>query len=100
MFDFILNYWIEILFSLVVTFFTYLYRKVFKYLKKIDILERQACLNLKFHIIERYKIISAKGYITLEEKEEINELYNSLKDIKCTNVANDIIQNINDIPIK
>ena len=57
-------------------------------------------LNLKFHIIERYKTISAKGYITMEEKEEINELYNSLKNINCQNVADEIIKNINNIPLK
>ena len=100
MLDFIINYWIEIFFSLIITILTYLYRKILKYLKKIDTLETQACLNLKFHIIERYKTINAKGYITMEEKEEINELYNSLKSIKCHNVADDIIKNINEIPLK
>ena len=50
MLDFIINYWLEIFFSLIVLIFTHLYRKILKYLKKIDTLETQACLNLKFHI--------------------------------------------------
>lgn len=100
MFSFILNYWLEILFSLVVAIFTYLYKKIMRYLKKIDMLENQACLNLKFHIIERYKLFSSRGYITMEEKEEVNDLYNSLKCISCANIADEIIKNINDIPLK
>ena len=36
----------------------------------------------------------------MEEKEEINELYNSLKNINCQNVADEIIKNINNIPLK
>ena len=57
MVSFIINYWIEIVFSLIVTFLTYLYRKIIKYIQKIDILKDQACLNLKMHISEKYELI-------------------------------------------
>lgn len=100
MLEFIINYWIEIFFSLIVFLVTHLYFKIVKYIKKIDILENQACLNLKFHIIEKYQFINKKGYITMAEKEEINELYNSLKSVKCSNYVDEIIKNLNSIPLK
>lgn len=100
MLSFIMKYWIEILFSLLVTVVTYLYRKIFKYIKKIDILEKQACLNLKIHILEKYEAIKKKKYITLEEKEEIMNLYNIYKKLECSNIVEEIIKELANIPLK
>lgn len=100
MFSFIMEYWIEILFSLLVTVITHLYRKIFKYLKKIDILEKQACLNLKMHILEKYETIKKKEYITLEEKEEIINLYIIYKKLGCSNIVEEIIKELANIPLK
>lgn len=100
MLSFILNYWIEILFSLIVTVITFIYRKIFKYVKKIDILKEGACLNLKMHIIEKYEKVLKKKYITIEEKEEIMTLYNVYKKLECSNIVEEIIKELSNIPLK
>lgn len=100
MVSFIINYWIEIVFSLIVTFLTYLYRKITKYIKKIDILKDQACLNLKMHISEKYELIKKKNFITMEEKEEIITLYELYKKLECSNIADEMVKEINNIPFK
>ncbi len=100
MVSFILHYWIEILFSVIVTLLTHLYRKISKYIKKIDILEKQACLNLKIHISEKYFIIKKKEYITMDEKEEIMELYNLYKKLECSNIVDEMVKELNNIPLK
>ena len=100
MVSFIINYWIEIVFSLIVTFLTYLYRKITKYIKKIDILKDQACLNLKMHISEKYEINKKKNFITMEEKEEIITLYELYKKLECSNIADEMVKEINNIPFK
>ena len=97
---FITEYWVEILFSLLVTVITHLYRKIFKYVKKIDIIEEQACLNLKMHILEKYGTIRKKKYITLEEKEEIMNFYNIYKKLECSNIVEEIIKELANIPLK
>ena len=74
MLSFIMNYWITILFSLVVAIVTFLYRKLLKYLKNIDILEKQACLVLKLIILKKYEEINEKNFITVAEQEEILEI--------------------------
>lgn len=99
MVSFIINYWIEIVFSLIVTFLTYLYRKIIKYIKKIDILKDQVCLNLKMHISEKYELIKKKNLITMEEKEEIITLYELYKKLECSNIADEMVKEINNIPI-
>ena len=63
MLSFIVHYWIEILFSVIVTILTHLYRKISKYIRKIDKLENEACANLKIHIKEKYTEIKKKEYI-------------------------------------
>lgn len=100
MVSFIINYWIEIVFSLIVTFLTYLYRKIIKYIKKIDILKDQACLNLKMHISEKYELIKKKNLITMEEKEEIITLYELYKKLECSNIADEMVKEINNIPFR
>ncbi len=100
MVSFIINYWIEIVFSLIVTFLTYLYRKITKYIKKIDILKDQACLNLKMHISEKYELIKKKNFITMEEKEEIINLYELYKKLECSNIADEMVKEINNIPFR
>lgn len=100
MVSFIIHYWIEIVFSLIVTFLTYLYRKITKYIKKIDILKEQACLNLKMHISEKYELIKKKNFITMEEKEEIITLYELYKKLECSNIVDEMVKEINNIPFK
>ena len=100
MISFIVKYWIEILFSLLVTIITHLYRNLRKYIKKIDTLEGQACLNLKLHIIERYMVFRENGFVSMDEKEDVLELYNFLKSFNCSNIAEDIIKEINKLPLR
>ena len=100
MLSFIIKYWLEISLSLVLAVLSYLYRKIFKYIKKIDILEAQACLNLKIHIVEKYEIIKKKEYITMDEKEELLILYNIYKKLECSNIVEEMIKELNNMPLK
>lgn len=100
MFSFVIKYWIQILFSLLVTLITHLYHNIYKYIKKINSLEKQSCLNIKIHIIDKYEKVISKGYITMEEKEEILELYNIYKTLNCESVVDDLVQKLESVPIK
>ena len=100
MFSFIIHYWIGILFSLIVTLITHLYHNIYKYIKKINVINDEACLNIKLHIINKYEKISSKGYMTMEEKEELSEIYEIYKKLNCSNVATDLINSLESIPIK
>lgn len=100
MLSFIVHYWIEILFSVIVTILTHLYRKISKYIRKIDKLENEACTNLKIHIKEKYTEIKKKEYITMEEKEEIMELYELYKKLECSNIVDEMVKEINILPLK
>ena len=100
MLSFIVHYWIEILFSVIVTILTHLYRKISKDIRKRDKLENEACTNLKIHIKEKYTEIKKKEYITMEEKEEIMELYELYKKLECSNIVDEMVKEINILPLK
>ena len=82
MISFITEYWIGIIFTLLITLVTNLYRKISKYIKKIDALQQQACLNLKIHIVEKFEKIRINNSITIEEKEELGRLYALCKKVR------------------
>lgn len=100
MISFIINYWIEILFSLIVTVLSHLYRKISKYIKRINALEKESCLNLKIHIIQRYEAIKKREYITMDEKEEIIELYDLYKNLECSSIVDEIMKEISNMNLK
>lgn len=100
MISFIINYWIEILFSLIVTVLSHLYRKISKYIKRIKTLEKESCLNLKIHIIQKYEAIKKREYITMDEKEEIIELYDLYKNLECSSIVDEIMKEISNMNLK
>ena len=52
------------------------------------------------HIAERYAEIKKKDYITMEGKEQIMELYELYKKLECSNIADEMVKEINSIPFK
>lgn len=100
MFSFVIKYWMQILFSLLITLISHIYHHIYKYIKKIKSLEKQSCLNLKMHILDKYERINTKGYMTIKEKEEIYELYDIYKKLDCESVVDDLIQSLENIKIK
>lgn len=52
------------------------------------------------HISEKYELIKKKNFITMEEKEEIINLYELYKKLECSNIADEMVKEINNIPFR
>ena len=100
MLDFIIKYWIQILFGIIISLFTYLYKQILNYKKKIDKTNEGIVVLLKIKIIERYDICRNKEKITIEEKEVVLDLYNVYKNFECCDVIKDLIEKIKAFPIE
>lgn len=100
MLNFIVQYWIQILFGLIISLFTYLFRQVSAYKNKLDANNQGIVVLLKIKIIEQYNKSIRKEAISIEEKEIIIELYNVYKEFECCDVIEDLIKKINAIPIE
>lgn len=78
MLDFIVQYWIEILFGAMLTCITYLVRLVFKRIKENDqkqtAIEKGVQALLRDRIVKAYYHYVEKGYITLHGLENVRRM--------------------------
>ena len=100
MLEFIIKYWIEFIFGAVMTLLTFLIKQVKKYKKSLDDTSKGVIVLLKTEIIEKYDILSKQEAITIDEKQSILSIYNVYKKLECCTVIDELIANLDSIPIK
>ena len=100
MLEFIIKYWIEFIFGAVMTLLTFLIKQVKKYKKSLDDTSKGVIILLKTEIIEKYDILSKQEAITIDEKQSILSIYNVYKKLECCTVIDELIANLDSIPIK
>lgn len=100
MLEFILEYWIQLLFGIIISLFTYFLKDISRYKKRLDSTNEGIVVILKMKIEEKYNLYIKKESISIEEKQEIIDLYNIYKKFECCDVIADLIKKINSIPIK
>jgi hypothetical protein len=100
MLDFILQYWLEILFGVLISLFTYLYKK-YNGVKKISkTVEERVVALLKNEILNNYCILSNKSSVTMTEKETINTFYDQYVVLTNKEDLRDLLNKINNMPIE
>lgn len=100
MLNFIIQYWIQILFGLIISCFTYFLRMISKYKKKLDATNEGIVVILKIKIVEQYNLYMQKKHITVEEKEVLIDMFNVYKKFECCDVIADLMAKIDSIPIE
>ncbi len=100
MLEFIIRYWIQILFGLIITLFSYFIKVISNYKKTLDATNKGVIVILKTKIIENYNNLIGKETITIYERQTISELYNVYEKLECCDVIKDLMEKINSIPIK
>lgn len=94
MMNFILQYWIQMVFGLLISFAGYLYRQVKRYRTKIQTIESTLILLLKDNILDLYQEVKEKDIISVSEKEKINQLFQEYKKFECCGIIQDIMLNL------
>lgn len=92
--NFIIEYWLQILFGLLVSFAGYLYHQIKKDRSNWKVMQRSVVVLLKQSIITLYINVKYKETITVTEKEAIHELYREYKKLECCDVIDDIMMNL------
>lgn len=100
MLDFIVRYWLEILFGLLTGAVSLFYRRLSGYKKMLDNTKVGVKVLLKAKITEFYMKSIDRGYITLCEKEIVNETYKTYQDLGGDAVSSELIEEINNTPVK
>lgn len=99
MLEFILKYWIEVGFGLIVGLTAFLYRKISHYYEMMNWTKNGVKVLLKDEIIRRYNEIKKEGSLSLFEKEAIIDLYQEYKNLGGNGMIEDVIDDISEIPI-
>lgn len=100
MLNFILQYWLEIVFGLVIGVLTYFIRQIKNYKKTLDTTSKGVVVLLKTKIIERYDVLVNKDAISIAEKQSILDIYNVYKELDDCSVIKGLIKKIDSIPIR
>ncbi len=100
MFSIIVNHAIEIFISIIFFLITYLYKKIIGFNRMINSTRDGVKILLKNRIIEKYYRFKSEGFITIFDKQIINELYNEYHNLGGNGVISDIISEINSLEIK
>ncbi len=92
--EFILKYWIQFFFGLVISFATYLYHCLKKYYKQLEATKKMTLLLAKIEIINLYEQVKDKDDISIREKEKMMELYNEYSKFEQCDIIYDIMEEI------
>lgn len=100
MFSIILNHLVEIFLSVIIFFISYLYKKIMGFNRMINSTCEGVRILLKNRIIEKYYRFKNDGFISIFDKQIVNELYSEYHNLGGNGVISDIIDEINSLDIR
>lgn len=79
--EFIIKYWLEIAFTLVVGAVSYIFKKITGLYKRQKAVEQGVQALLRNELIRRYREYETKGEISILDKENIEHMYNEYRNL-------------------
>ena len=99
MLDILINHFIEIILGFIITFLTYMYKKLINYNRMIKFVRDGVKALLKTKIIEKYNYYKELGTITIFDKQLISDLYSEYHNLGGNGVITDLMEEVNSLPI-
>lgn len=100
MINFIITYWLEVTFGIILSLITVLWQNIKTYHKKMESIKSGVKILLKNEITNYYDEAILKNSITLFEKEMLIELYKQYKNLEGNGLIENLIEKIDTIPLK
>lgn len=100
MFEFIVEYWLEALFTLICGIFTMLFRYIIKKLKRQQAVEAGLQALLRNELIKSYREYEGKGEISILDKENMEHLFKEYKNLGGNGTVEQMYKEILNLPIK
>ena len=104
MIDFITEYWLETIFTLLCSVFTLLFKRLFKKIKENR--ERQNAVEsglqalLRNELIRRYREYEEKGEISILDKENMEHMFKEYENLGGNGTVAQMYKEILNLPIK
>ncbi|MEG0825891.1 MAG: hypothetical protein RR404_00285 [Bacilli bacterium] len=97
--NFIVTYWVEFLFGILISATTYLIKKTTDYKKTLQSTTKGVQVLLKTKIIEHYNLYKQRNGISIYEKELVNELYKEYHNLGGNGVIESLKEQIDELPL-
>lgn len=96
---FIVTYWIEIGFGILISVVTYFYRLLKNYKRIIISMKNGVRSLLKVEIIRKYYEYKEKGGISMHERQIVEDLYTEYVNLGGNGIVKQLCDEINELPI-
>lgn len=104
MFEFIIKYWIEVLFTLICTAFTFIFKYVLNKIKKQtdkqNAMEAGVQALLRDRLIDRYREVKEKNEISILDRENLQHMYNEYVNLGGNGTVKQLMDELLEIPTK
>lgn len=100
MFEFVLKYWLDFLFGLLITGMSLAYKKLAKKVKEAEYVKEGVLAILHDRLFQAGRYYIAKNEITLDELKNMEYLYNSYHNLGGNGTGTEIWERVKDLPIK
>lgn len=100
MIEFVIEYWIEFVFGVVISILTYLVNKLRKLHSRQKAVENGVQALLRNELIRRYREYEVKGEITILDKENMEHLFKEYQNLGGNGTVAQMYEEIINLPIK
>ena len=100
MLEFIIKYWIEFVFGIVISALTYLINKIKKLHIREKAVENGVQALLRNELIRRYREYEVKGEITILDKENMEHLFREYQNLGGNGTVAQMYEEILNLPTK
>lgn len=100
MIEFIIKYWLEIAFTLVVSAFSYLMKKILALHKRQKAIENGVQALLRNELIRRYREYEIKGEMTILDKENMELMFKEYQNLGGNGTIKKMYDEMLELPTK
>ena len=100
MIEFIIKYWLEIAFTLVVSAFSYLMKKIVSLHKRQKAIENGVQALLRNELINRYREYETKGEMTILDKENMELMFKEYENLGGNGTIKQMYDEMLELPTK
>lgn len=100
MIEFIIKYWLEIAFTLVVSAISYILKRIFGLFKRQKAIEQGVQALLRNELIRRYREYETKGEISILDKENMEHMFKEYQNLGGNGTIKQMYEEMLELPTK
>lgn len=100
MIAFLLEYWIQVCFGIILAILTYFGKVIHRYILTLNHTVNSVKTLLRMKLLEEYDLYQTRGSMPVAAKERVNQLYLEYRNLKEDRFMKEIMEKFADLPIE